>query len=89
MLQKYDAKISTVLLALAAAGGVTFAAPAHADWACSAEDGYGLDLVDYVQEAKTCLAAATGQRGDLAEALLTRINEKRDAAGARPLTANE
>ncbi|MEM8617265.1 MAG: CAP domain-containing protein, partial [Pseudomonadota bacterium] len=47
------------------------------------------DLVDYVQEAKTCLAAATGQRGDLAEALLTRINEKRDAAGARPLTANE
>jgi hypothetical protein len=58
MLQKYDTLKSSILLAIAAAGGLTIAPFATAEVACNGADGYGPTVATYVTEASACIAAS-------------------------------
>ena len=86
MLQKYDALKSSLLLALAAAGGAALSGTATAsEVACSLDNGYSIDLASYVAEAATCVEQASNFDAAMADALLTEINVERAAAGLAPL----
>lgn len=86
MLQKYDKLKSSLLLALAAAGGAAISGTAMASEAnCSLENGYAADLASYVAEASTCIAEATNFDAAIADGLVAEINAERVANGLQPL----
>lgn len=85
MLQKYDKLRAPSLLALAAAGSALIALPAAAEAACDLSDGYGQDVVSYVQEVEACLASSTVFAADRETAVIEQTNAARDAAGLEPL----
>lgn len=89
MLQKYDIAKSTSLLALAAAGGLTFSSTAQTITPCTPTDGYAADLSGYVQEAEACLRGAVTIEASFETELLQRINAARDAQGFAPLKLRE
>ena len=56
MLQKYDNLKSSLLLALAAAGGAALSGTASAgEITCDLKNGYAIELASYVAEATTCV----------------------------------
>ena len=63
MLQNRDKLRAFPLLALAAATGAFMALPAAAETACTASDGYGLDLVSYVDEVEASGVETLKQAG--------------------------
>lgn len=86
MLQKYDKMKSSLLLAVAAAGGAALSAPAGASEVnCALQDGYADPLAAYVAEASTCISAAQNIATDVADALLAELNADRAGAGLEPL----
>jgi len=86
MLQKYDKLKSSLLLALAAAGGAAISGTAMASEAgCSLDNGYASDLAAYVAEASTCIEQADNFETSIADGLLTEINLERAANGLTPL----
>ena len=86
MLQKYDKLKSSLLLAIAAAGGAAFSGTAVAAEAnCSLENGYSIDLASYVQEASSCIDSATNIERSVADGLMAEINADRVANGLAPL----
>lgn len=86
MLQKYDTLKSSLLLALAAAGGAALSGTAAASEArCSLEDGYAYQVAAYVSEATTCIKEATNFETQVADALFAEINAERVANGLLPL----
>lgn len=86
MLQKYDKSKSSLLLAIAAAGGIPFSGTAMAAEAgCSLEDGFQKGLAAYVAEASVCMDEATNFDTGLADNLLSEVNQQRQANGLAPL----
>jgi uncharacterized protein YkwD len=85
MLQKYDTLKSSILLAIAAAGGLTIAPFATAEVACNGADGYGPTVATYVTEASACIAASDAIRTDFADELVERMNRDRAATGFKVL----
>lgn len=86
MLHKYDKLKSSLLLALAAAGGAAISGTAMASEAgCSLDNGYASDLAAYVAEASTCIEQADNFETNVADGLLTEINLERAANGLAPL----
>ena len=86
MLQKYDKIKSSLLLALAAAGGAAISGTAMAAEAtCSLDDGYATELASYVAEATTCVTEATNFDTEIADSLLAQVNAERVANGLAPL----
>lgn len=86
MLQKYDKIKSSLLLAIAAAGGAALSMTASAGEAvCSLENGYSQDLASYVAEASTCVEIAENFDATFADGLVTEINAERVANGLAPL----
>lgn len=86
MLQKYDKLKSSLLLAIAAAGGAAFSGTAVAAEAnCSLENGYSIDLASYVEEASSCIDAADNIERSVADGLMAEINADRVANGLAPL----
>lgn len=86
MLQKYDKIRSSLLLAVAAAGGAALSMSASAGEAvCSLENGYSQDLAAYVSEASTCVETADNFAADIADGLYAEINSERIANGLAPL----
>jgi len=82
MLHKYDTPRSSLLLALAAAGGLAISGPATAaEMACSLENGYATSLTSYVDEATACITAADTMDVEIADGLVTKINAERTAQG--------
>lgn len=88
MLQFYDKLKSTTLLAFAAAGGALLSPAAIAATGCDITDGYAKSLTAYVSEATTCLQASDALRTDMADAVISSVNQERAAAGLDPLTRN-
>lgn len=86
MLQKYDNLKSSLLLALAAAGGALISGTALAsETNCSLDNGYAAELAAYVAEASTCIAEAQNFDAALADGLVAEINVERAANGLKPL----
>lgn len=86
MLQKYDTLKSSLLLALAAAGGAVFTGAAHADKAgCALDNGYATQLAAYVSEATACIETAQNIDTGLADGLFEALNAERAANGLAPL----
>ena len=86
MLQKYDKLKSSLLLAVAAAGGAALSLTASAGEAvCSLENGYATDLASYVSEASTCVETAENFDTVFADGLVAEINNERVANGLVPL----
>ncbi|MEO1322098.1 MAG: CAP domain-containing protein [Pseudomonadota bacterium] len=86
MLQKYDKPKSSLLLALAAAGGFAISGPASAaEAACSLDNGYAAQLTSYVAEASACIESAEGIDAAMADGLITKINAERSALGLSTL----
>lgn len=86
MLQKYDKMKSSLLLAIAAAGGAAFTLTASAgEAACNLENGYAQDLATYVSEASACVEAAENFDIAFADRLVDEINLERVANGLAPL----
>ena len=86
MLQKYDKLKSSLLLAVAAAGGAALSAPAGAtEISCALENGYADQLAAYVSEASACISSADNIDAELADALLVELNTERAEAGLAPL----
>lgn len=86
MLQKYDTLKSSLLLAVAAAGGAALSGPATAGEAvCSLDNGYSANLATYVAEASTCVDQATNLDAAFADGLVDEINAERAANGLVPL----
>ncbi|MCH2250316.1 MAG: CAP domain-containing protein [Cognatishimia sp.] len=86
MLQKYDKLKSSLLLAVAAAGGAAFSGAAVAAEAiCSLENGYSIDLASYVDEASSCIDAADNIERSVADGLMAEINADRVSNGLAPL----
>ena len=86
MLQKYDTLKSSLLLALAAAGGAALSGTAVAGEAvCSLDNGYSTNLAAYVAEASTCVETAENLDAAFADSLVAEINAERVAAGLAPL----
>lgn len=86
MLQKYDKLKSSLLLAVAAAGGAALSLSASAGEAiCSPENGYAQDLATYVSEASTCVNSAENFDTNFADRLVDEINAERVANGLSPL----
>ena len=86
MLQKYDKLKSSLLLAVAAAGGAAFSGTAVAAEAnCSLENGYSIDLASYVAEASSCIDAADNIEHSVADGLMAEINADRVSNGLAPL----
>ena len=86
MLQKYDKLKTSLLLALAAAGGAALAGTATAsETACSLDNGYSMELASYVAEASTCVEQAGNFDAAMANALVSEINAERVANGLAPL----
>ena len=87
MLQKYDTLKSSLLLALAAAGGAAISGVATAaEIPCDLENGFASELTSYVSEAQTCITEADNIAADIADGLYTEINAERVANGLKPLT---
>ena len=87
MLQKYDKPKSSLLLALAAAGGFAISGPASAAVAtCSLDDGYAKSLTSYVAEANACIETAENIDAKMADGLVSKINAERTTLGLSPLT---
>ncbi|MEO1552822.1 MAG: CAP domain-containing protein [Pseudomonadota bacterium] len=86
MLQKYDKLKSSLLLAIAAAGGVAISGIAAASEAgCSIENGYASNLASYVAEASACVQAAENFETSIADGLFAEINAERAASGLASL----
>lgn len=86
MLQKYDKLKSSLLLAVAAAGGAALSGTATAGEAiCSLDNGYSANLATYVAEASTCVDQATNLDAAFADGLVAEINAERAANGLAPL----
>ena len=86
MLQKYDTLKSSLLLALAAAGGAALSGVAHAsDANCTLQNGYSMELASYVAEASTCIDTAENFEESVAADLVDAINSERVARGLAPL----
>lgn len=86
MLQKYDNLKSSLLLAVAAAGGVALSMTASAGEAvCSLENGYAQDLASYISEASACIETAESFDIAFADGLVAEINNERIANGLAPL----
>lgn len=86
MLQKYDKIKSSLLLAVAAAGGAAISGPAMAsDAGCNLADGYATELASYVTEASTCIETAGNFDTALADELFSELNAEREANGLAPL----
>lgn len=86
MLQKYDKLKSSLLLAVAAAGGAAFSGTAvAAEENCSLENGYSIDLASYVEEASSCIDAADNIEHSVADGLMAEINADRVSNGLAPL----
>ena len=86
MLQKYDKLKTSLLLALAAAGGAALSGTATASEAtCNLDNGYSMELASYVAEAATCVEQAGNFDAAMADALLVEINAERVSAGLAPL----
>jgi len=86
MLQKYDKIKSSLLLAVAAAGGAALSLTASAgEMSCSLENGYAMDLSSYVSEATTCVENAENLDTNFADGLVNEINAERVANGLAPL----
>lgn len=81
MLQNRDRLRAFPLLALAAATGAMMALPAVADTACKASDGYGLDLVSYVEEVEACLSTSGKFSADAETSVFDLTNAARTKAG--------
>lgn len=86
MLQKYDKLKSSLLLAVASAGGAALSGTATAGEAiCSLDNGYSANLATYVAEASTCVDQATNLDAAFADGLVAEINAERAANGLAPL----
>ena len=86
MLQKYDKLKSSLLLAVAAAGGAGFSGTAVAAAEnCNLENGYSIDLASYVEEASSCINAADNIEHSIADGLMAEINADRVSNGLAPL----
>ncbi|MEL7113700.1 MAG: CAP domain-containing protein [Pseudomonadota bacterium] len=86
MLRKYDTLKSSLLLALAAAGGAAVSGLASAgEVTCNLENGFATELATYVAEAETCIAEADNIAGQVADGLFAEINAERIANGLEPL----
>lgn len=86
MLQKYDKLRSSLLLAIAVAGGAALAGTASAAaGSCSLENGYSADLASYVAEATDCIAVAENFETNIADDLIANVNAERAANGLAPL----
>lgn len=86
MLHKYDKLKSSLLLALAAAGGAAISGTATASEAgCSLDNGYATDLAAYVAEASTCIEGAENFETNIANGLIDELNAERVANGLAPL----
>ncbi|MEQ8558409.1 MAG: CAP domain-containing protein [Henriciella sp.] len=85
MLQKYDRLRASTLLAFAAAGGAFLALPAHAAGGCDLSNGYGDNVVSYVQEVEACLATSDAFAADHETAVFEKTNAARAKAGLEPL----
>lgn len=85
MLQNRDRLRASPLLALAAATGAFMALPAAAETACTASDGYGLDLVSYVDEVEACLASSDKFSADAETGVFELTNAARSQEGLSPL----
>jgi uncharacterized protein YkwD len=86
MLQKYDKLKSSLLLAVAAAGGAALSGTATAGEAiCSLDNGYSMNLTSYVAEASKCVDQATNLDAAFADGLVVEINAERVANGLAPL----
>lgn len=86
MLHKYDTPKSSLLLALAAAGGLAISGlAAAAETACSLENGYATQLTSYVDEATACITAADNMDAAIADGLVTKMNAERSAQGLSEL----
>ncbi|RIJ18152.1 CAP domain-containing protein [Henriciella mobilis] len=85
MLQKYDTLRASTLLAIAVAGGAFMAAPAAAETRCDLSDGYGDDVVSYVEEVQACLGASDAFSADRETAVFEKTNAARAKAGLEPL----
>jgi len=86
MLQKYDKLKSSLLLAVAAAGGAALSGTATAGEAiCSLDNGYSMNLTSYVAEASKCVDDATNLDATFADGLVAEINAERAASGLAPL----
>ncbi len=86
MLQKYDKLKSSLLLALAAAGGAAISGIASAaEVTCDLENGFATELATYVAEAKTCISQADNIAVQVADGLFAEVNAERLANGLDPL----
>ena len=86
MLQKYDKLKSSLLLAVAAAGGAAISGAASASEAnCALENGYSSELASYVAEATSCMDAADNINTTVADGLFAELNAERVANGLAPL----
>ncbi len=86
MLQKYDKLKSSLLLAVAAAGGAAISGAASASEAnCALENGYSSELASYVAEATSCMDAADNINTTVAGGLFAELNAERVANGLAPL----
>lgn len=86
MLQKYDKVRSSLLLAIAAAGGAALSGTATAGEAiCNLDNGYSSNLSAYVAEASACVDSATNLDASFGDALVAEINAERVANGLAPL----
>lgn len=85
MLQNRDTFRASSLLAMAAAAGAIISFPAAAETACQPSDGYGMDLVSYVEEVEACLSSADAFGVSAETSLFEFTNEARQAEGLEPL----
>lgn len=86
MLQKYDTLKSSLLLALAAAGGAALSGTATAaEVTCGLDNGYASEFATYVAEASVCVSEADNFAAGIADGLFAEINAERAANGLAPL----
>lgn len=86
MLQKYDTLKSSLLLALAAAGGAALSGTASAgEITCDLKNGYAIELASYVAEATACVQESDRFAVEIADGLMAEINAERADQGLAPL----
>lgn len=86
MLQKYDKLKSSLLLAIAAAGGAAISGTATAaEISCTMDNGYAKELASYVAEAAACIETAENFDDTIAAGLLAEMNAERTENGLAPL----
>jgi uncharacterized protein YkwD len=86
MLQKYDNLKSSLLLALAAAGGAALSGTASAgEMTCDLKNGYAIELASYVAEATSCVQESDRFAAEIADGLMAEINAERADQGLAPL----